>query len=400
VTASLRKVPLLAWGLLAFVVLILLRAGPRAFTGLDVIANSRNFNILEAAIIVAVIRLWGLFRAEPWPQPAARARRIWSACALLVFTPLALMAFEAATGQREKIAQMDTAASTLNYTINAVVSALGLNAPIVALWLAVGLQLKSPRGFEAHAFASALARGLWLVLTQLGPLIVIISGYAWMEGVIAQPATTSDAALAAADRALFGGHDPIALLQPIISRPLSEWMSFSYSFYAFLYPVAVGAIFYGSGARGLEEVSFAVGIALLLGYASFTIFPAVGPQFTQVYEVPLDLYYTKEVKEALMDRLRIPYDCFPSMHTATSLLLSFCCWRRARVAFWATLPMVATIPFACIYLRYHYVVDVLAGGVVFAVLALVTRRLFSRQITERSGDPAAVAALAPRAGPG
>jgi hypothetical protein len=38
--------------------------------------------------------------------------------------------------------------------------------------------------------------------------------------------------------------------------------------------------------------------------------------------------------------------------------------------------MVATIPFACVYMRYHYVIDVLAGIALFATLAVVTRWLF------------------------
>src|SRR6185436_49983 len=99
---------------------------------------------------------------------------------------------------------------------------------------------------EARAFVADVGRGLWLVASQLGPLLIVLSGYAWMESVIGDPTQSSDAALAAADRALFGGNDPVALMQVLISRPLSEWMSFSYAFYAFLFPIGIGAVLYAS----------------------------------------------------------------------------------------------------------------------------------------------------------
>ena len=78
-----------------------------------------------------------------------------------------------------------------------------------------------------------------------------------------------------------------------------------------------------------------------------------------------------------MDRTRITYDCFPSFHTAGALLLSWGCWRHARKVFWLTLPMVASIPFACVYLRYHYVIDVVAGIALASVLAWATPRLLA-----------------------
>lgn len=358
------------WGLLAFLLFILVAAGPGAFARLDVVFNWRTANVLQMAMVVAVVWLAGVFRSVRWPDPDGRARRIWNACGILALLPLALFVVQGVTVQPHKIAaESATATDAVKLSLNAVMSALGLGAPTVAVWLAIGLRLKAPAQYGVRAAAG----GLLMLLRQLGPLCVIISGYAWMELVIGEPKQTADAALAAADAALFGGRDPIELLEPLISAPLSEWMAFSYSFYAFLFPLAVGTVFYRLGERGLEEVSTAVGFALLVAYVSYLLMPAVGPMFVKKYTVPLELYWIRDVKEALMDRLRIPWDCFPSMHTCITLLLSFACWRHARGLFWATLPMVVTIPVACVYLRYHYVVDVLAGAVLFVAIAAVTR---------------------------
>ena len=86
-----------------------------------------------------------------------------------------------------------------------------------------------------------------------------------------------------------------------------------------------------------------------------------GPSLARTFVVPLDLYYIGDIKQALMDNTRITYDCFPSMHTCCTVLLTWGAYRSARRLFWCILPMAVSMPFACIYLRYHYVADVLAG---------------------------------------
>ena len=75
-----------------------------------------------------------------------------------------------------------------------------------------------------------------------------------------------------------------------------------------------------------------------------------------------------------MDVTRLTFDCFPSMHTACTALMAWVAWRYARRLFFWILPVVISMPFACVYLRYHYVVDVLAGLVVASVAIALDRR--------------------------
>lgn len=76
-----------------------------------------------------------------------------------------------------------------------------------------------------------------------------------------------------------------------------------------------------------------------------------------------------------MDATRITYDCFPSMHTCCTVLLGWSAFRHVRPLFWWILPIVVSMPLACVYLRYHYVVDVLAGLALAAVMIWLTPRL-------------------------
>jgi membrane-associated phospholipid phosphatase len=68
-------------------------------------------------------------------------------------------------------------------------------------------------------------------------------------------------------------------------------------------------------------------------------------------------------------------DCFPSLHTAVSTLTSLWAWRTRRlhrlgsVVATIYLPLNAALWFATVYLRYHWVVDLLAGWLLAVAVA-------------------------------
>jgi membrane-associated phospholipid phosphatase len=191
------------------------------------------------------------------------------------------------------------------------------------------------------------------------------------------PVQSADAALAAIDRVLFLGVDPVAALQAIITPALSEYLAICYSFYALLFPLCFGAVLFRAGRTPFRETGFAIGLGLLIAYVSYTLVPAKGPLFTGQFTVPLDLYYSASVKAALMDLSRITWDCFPSMHTTLSVVMLLQLRRYASTLFRVVLPLAAPIPFACVYLRYHYVIDVLVGLAFAGALLWVARRVFA-----------------------
>jgi membrane-associated phospholipid phosphatase len=142
-----------------------------------------------------------------------------------------------------------------------------------------------------------------------------------------------------------------------------------------LYPLCLGAVFMVGGRLAFRETATAVGLALAVSLASYMLIPVKGPVLSRAFDVPLDFWIVGPIKEAMMDKTRITYDCFPSFHTAGAVLLSWGCWRHARKVFWWTIAPSASIPFACVYLRYHYVVDVLAGLAMSALLMWSVPRL-------------------------
>ncbi|MEW6432466.1 MAG: phosphatase PAP2 family protein [Myxococcota bacterium] len=376
-----RAIRPLEWALIAFGLFVLVRVGPRVFLEWRELAGLRTVTVFFALALVGFIDLARRLRATPWPAGATGPRRFQAVLFPVALVPLGGAAFAALVNPtlRDGVASA-RAAQAIPMLATVLLRVVGFGLPTLALWASLSLHLKRNGALDVRLYARDTARGLGSLLREWAPLALVLSAYAWMDAVVqGRLAPEQDALMAAIDRAMFGGVDPLELLQRLISTPLSEWLAFAYSFYAVLYPLVLGAIFMFGGKLALRESAFALGVALLIGYVSYSLVPVKGPLLTRTFDVSLDYYLIGPVKEAMMDATRITWDCFPSMHTCCTVLMGWLAWRHVRRLFWAILPIVVSMPFACVYLRYHYVVDVLAGLALAGVMSALTSR-FRRTI--------------------
>jgi membrane-associated phospholipid phosphatase len=178
-----------------------------------------------------------------------------------------------------------------------------------------------------------------------------------------------DAKLIAIDHALFGV-DASVWLGRFATPWLTHVMVNCYASY-FLAPGLLACLIYWRGDRALfREYMVSLCVVTLLGYAGYLAVPAVGPYVYQSALFPTRLPGGEQthVFIAQIDSLRgVARDCFPSMHTAhTTVVLAFA-WRYSKKAFYLYLPIAIGLYVSTVYLRMHYVIDVLAG---FAVSAL------------------------------
>ena len=150
---------------------------------------------------------------------------------------------------------------------------------------------------------------------------------------------------------------------------LDEWMHFTYEIFG-LYPVTLGLFFFGRGQRrAFRDLLLAIILASYIGYLGYMLVPAVGPRYTLDFRVDLRGRFFAVVEWAMNDTMRIPRDCFPSLHTANTLVVLGMAWRYRRKLFWWYLPLGISTVVATVYLRYHYMIDVIAGA--FLALAVV-----------------------------
>lgn len=337
--------------------------------------------IFGALLLVLLVLSLRDFVRRPWPEGRTRFQK-WHRLSLLVAgLPLMLSLLAYLTSLPRAIRAHDPLTaeeiSVMLYSITALTLVVLAGGLPLLLWAAVGQNGKQASIDPPGRFARRQAFRAIDALRDWLPPALLVFGYSVMQQVLDIPLWRDlDPEMAAIDRFLFFGHDPVRALQAIIWAPLSEWLAFCYAFYAALFPLVFGIVRATGGVRALRELALAITLCMGIGLITYSLVPVVGPMFFTPFEVPIDAHYVQSLKEALMDRTRIPRDCFPSLHTANTLLLCWAVFRYSRRWFWLLLPFAASIPFACVYLRYHYVIDVLAGAALAAgVVALVKRIL-------------------------
>ncbi len=359
--------------ILAFLALVVARAGPGALAALTPTVVGRAELLVLTLVLVGEFVLAQRGLRLKWPPGTETLQRRFRLSLPLVVTPMVVAVGIVVVAAPAQTITADSGRVLL--VISAVIHATALTSGLFALWLAAWVEVRSSGTFEPARFARRSAVGLLDAARDWLPLVVMISGYSWMGAVMdLTPVHSADARLALLDQAIFGV-DPVEALQGFVTPALSEYLAFAYAFYAVLFPLVFGAFSLEPTRDAFRETTFSVCLGLAIAYVSYTLVPARGPVFSRSFTVPLDLYYVGSIKEALMDASRITYDCFPSMHTALSVVLLLALHRHTRRLFWAVLPVAGVIPFACVYLRYHYVVDVLAGAVLAVALTLASRRL-------------------------
>ncbi|HEU4342480.1 MAG TPA: phosphatase PAP2 family protein [Candidatus Binatia bacterium] len=209
-----------------------------------------------------------------------------------------------------------------------------------------------------------------IVFNSLGELIASIH------------ATTFDDFLIAVDHSMFGVH-PTVWMERWIRPTLSALLQFAYISYYFI-PLSLGVVLIAKGRFGaFEEVLFGILLCFYLSYVGYLLVPAIGPRFTlsHLQTGDLQLYPLIETIQGALNALeKNKTDAFPSGHTAVSLMCLYYAWKeREKKLFAVFVPVVTGLLISTVYLRYHYVIDVIAGialtGLTIALAAGLQRLL-------------------------
>lgn len=197
-----------------------------------------------------------------------------------------------------------------------------------------------------------------------------------------------DPILMAWDKALFGVN-PTEWLQQFAFPALTEFLQIAYVlfyFHAFAQSIELNI-------RGLyeeaERVTRTIVFGFLLSYLAYFFMPAIGPRFSvhEYASITTDLpgLWVTDIIRNIIDTgdgfrdksiapaLQMHRNCMPSGHTMMTLMNMILAFRFRSKLRWVFFVMGCSLIFSTVYLRYHYVVDVIAG----IILALVSLRLES-----------------------
>ena len=225
-------------------------------------------------------------------------------------------------------------------------------------------------------------RPFWGIVRDWLPFLIILMMYysLWGDATLLMVTRDRDSALIALDQRLFGFQASLAL-QRITSPPLTSWMSFAYFYHIINIPL-VGCFIYLRRQRSqFREMMSGLMVVSFLGLLGYLLVPAIGPMYTLRHQFTVPLYQSLSMmnREAdFMNFARIRRDVFPSLHVAISFVVWLYAYRNSKKLFWVLSPLILSLWFSTVYLRYHYLIDVVAGLILAPVSYLLANWLFRR----------------------
>jgi membrane-associated phospholipid phosphatase len=171
--------------------------------------------------------------------------------------------------------------------------------------------------------------------------------------------------LVALDKMIFG-QVPCVWAERFITPGRTEVMQFFYLQFFWIAPSTALLLLLRERWAAFRHVTMGVLVCFYLGYALYVVFPAAPPRIVLIPEFKKNLYgYPLFFSNLSAHALSLlPVDsraAFPSLHAGVSLVSLLYAWRYLRRWFWILLPFAVGLWVSTIYLRHHYVVDLLAG---------------------------------------
>ncbi len=262
------------------------------------------------------------------------------------------------------------------YLLTAAVAggAFGAGAPEGRAWLYVGIHVALLLALAAMRRASRrwaverqrAARGAFTLLAT--PAVFLSLGLV-LPAVHPEPWEWTWIGV---DSALTGT-DPTVVLQPWLTPARTEVLQWVYASFYFIPITAVAVLGWRRGGAAFDQALFTVAFCFLLSYLAYFLWPTLPPYRFLPHPPSADgLWLAAELRRALDAAELHRWDCFPSGHTMLSCASLMLAW-RVRALFLILLPIVALLIASTLALRYHYLIDVLAGALLAAPSMFLAR---------------------------
>lgn len=205
--------------------------------------------------------------------------------------------------------------------------------------------------------------------------------------------TTVDQKLYALDLSLFK-FEPAMAWDRYVSPASTEWFSFFYFGYFLLMAVhVVPLLFFGRRKQIVGEFTFAMLVLFSIGHTLYMVVPGYGP-YRAMAEQFQHSFPNGPWHELVMNAVHsggAQMDIFPSLHTGAPTLLALFSYRnRKALPFRYTWPIVtfctANIIVATMFLRWHYLIDVVVGFCLAVASVLISRPVVRWELARRKRE--------------
>jgi membrane-associated phospholipid phosphatase len=189
--------------------------------------------------------------------------------------------------------------------------------------------------------------------------------------------TDYDQVLIAIDRWVFGVN-PTQWMAQFAHPVVTEILQIAYFSYYVLFIILGVELFRRYAIEDFDKAAFMIVYGFYLSYLGYFLLPGVGPRFTlhdfSLLETELPgVFLTNTLRAIINAGESIPQirdhaidlvqrDVFPSGHTQLTVIVMTLGFRYRLKARWLLLSLGSLLILATMYLRYHYVVDLVAGA--------------------------------------
>ena len=159
----------------------------------------------------------------------------------------------------------------------------------------------------------------------------------------------------------------------------SELMNFSYfSFYILV--AAIPLILYFKANKNFNKYYFILIFSFYSYYLFFAIFPVIGPQFYFPLELRVlpDSGVFHNIMLFIQEKGETPTGAFPSSHIGITWLIVFLIYKTYPKLLYLVLIFAILISFSTVYLKAHYLVDVMAGLISAPLLYALAKKIFNK----------------------
>jgi membrane-associated phospholipid phosphatase len=182
------------------------------------------------------------------------------------------------------------------------------------------------------------------------------------------------------EEAWFHSQPSLIFAERISNRGFAELMYFGYvSFYALTIGVPAWLYFRVDKIQAARFTTLII-TSFTVYYLVFIVLPVAGPQYYFQDSVdPLPRGYVFGPLLQMAQKLGEGRTAaFPSSHVAICLMIVWGCFRYARRLVWYVVPVAVILIISTVYIRAHYVIDVIAGIVTAPLVYTVSGWLFAR----------------------
>lgn len=254
--------------------------------------------------------------------------------------------------------------------------------------------------YEKLGFAEKHVRGLLKILRFWYPLLMVLFYFKEIYLIMINVGSVLyDDLLIRIDYWIFNSN-PTQILFSLSNPLLTEFLQIIYNLF-YLMPVIYGLELYlWHRYREFKFATFLILLGFYLSFFGYLILPAIGPRFTLhnfenlnlempgifLTELLRDIInfgesiYPKNVPnpETIAQR-----DAFPSGHTIIILLITYLSAKFKSGSLYFYLPYSLLMIFSTVYLRYHYVIDLISGFAVALISVFIAMFVYKDEFRRK-----------------